>query len=732
MDTLVRGRMKPEDSRQSADTCRSLLEAVTIFSHGRAINLPETPGQTDPLNRAVGLLMGSFDHPPVPNSNVSYAKEIYLLLPKDERMNDSQEILKNYGQVCKEINQAHKSGPIPKELKQRAAVSSLRVISLLGSKEKTPLKFKNQIASAVANIIRNYHLGEEIGEAIGMKFEGKAAPETETLKSLQRKVFDRNLLHDEQGFAKGEEELAQIKEFILTGEGDKPLRMAENLTSLSGSQREGLTLRKIVEQVKNQNDLRVLATNGQVSIYALRIPHPEQDKINIDFNMTKSYLNLIVAVGPNCEPVVLKDSSVNEYENGKYNNDFSELKQPDEDGFFSLNFYSDWSYPSRKEGIFTTILAQNSEFYSAGKYLFISNEGELVESPESSTTLIHNERLPSGDHIFYIRPSLYQGGYYVRFNPKEKSFRKIVGTDNCNFNRIINNLGIFTRDEQHPEGSAVVLIDKSDTVTQIQIPKSLHADVRPWQIEADNLIVINLKPASDSICAPSHLIISMHNGHPMPGYTTIRNIKLPDYELFSYQFDPKTRTIISPHYDPFTGLMSANLSTKLVYKPPQQGEEIGWWMIEEPEIYDQPEVELETNQIYNHIFSRLARLSQFPDTELELTPPNLENTGIIHPDKLYYLRYNVLFYTLTDVLNGTYHADEKIGYRRVLRDKAYDKIYPHLRDVMQNLWAEMNKQLNPEDGVPKQWTPAEIAELKKRRDVLSKALDRLPITLEYR
>src|SRR3989338_390674 len=329
MDTLVRGRMKPEDSRQSADTCRSLLEAVTIFSHGRAINLPETPGQTDPLNRAVGLLMGSFDHPPVPNSNVSYAKEIYLLLPKDERMNDSQEILKNYGQVCKEINQAHKSGPIPKELKQRAAVSSLRVISLLGSKEKTPLKFKNQIASAVANIIRNYHLGEEIGEAIGMKFEGKAAPETETLKSLQRKVFDRNLLHDEQGFAKGEEELAQIKEFILTGEGDKPLRMAENLTSLSGSQREGLTLRKIVEQVKNQNDLRVLATNGQVSIYALRIPHPEQDKINIDFNMTKSYLNLIVAVGPNCEPVVLKDSSVNEYENGKYNNDFSELKQPD-------------------------------------------------------------------------------------------------------------------------------------------------------------------------------------------------------------------------------------------------------------------------------------------------------------------------------------------------------------------------------------------------------------------
>ncbi len=158
---------KPEYGKNSLSAARGIIEVIGFSANGYDLNLPPTVvGQPDPIDKAIGLLTGSFTHPPKPDLRYSYAKEIFALLPKTKRLTVPEEIIRRCMVDMNEIGRAKQSGqPLPKELKQRAAVSSLQMICLLGS----TYDFQGQeakFALSIANVIRNNHLGEEIGEAI--------------------------------------------------------------------------------------------------------------------------------------------------------------------------------------------------------------------------------------------------------------------------------------------------------------------------------------------------------------------------------------------------------------------------------------------------------------------------------------------------------------------------------------------------------------------------------------
>lgn len=171
LNRLWERRDKPPIGQISTSTARRMIEIIGFCANGHNLNFPlSTPEQPNPVDKAVNLLIGSFTHPPVPNSDYSYAGEIFQLLPPDERMMNPQDIIYNYSQVCRDMHTANQSGtPLSRELKQKAAFSSLRMISLLGSNAE--FKFKDRIASKVAGVIRNNHLGEEIGKIVEMKRE---------------------------------------------------------------------------------------------------------------------------------------------------------------------------------------------------------------------------------------------------------------------------------------------------------------------------------------------------------------------------------------------------------------------------------------------------------------------------------------------------------------------------------------------------------------------------------
>lgn len=452
MDTLVRGQMKPTDKLQSAGTARSLLELTAVLSHERAIYLPETPeGQVDPLDRAVGLLMGSFTHPPVPDYRFSYAKDIYALLPESERL-QPEEIIRRFQADRNEIDHVKQSGqPLTKDQKQRASTSSLQMICLLGS--KYDFKGKGaEFTSEITQRIRDNHLGEEIGELVGLKFGVKGEEKT---VGLWKSTIPREMLFDEQGFPKSETELEHIKKTILINQGDSPLRMAENLTTLDEDQRKGLNLRKILEQVKSTDHLRVLATNGHVSIYALRIPQT-----------TPPALDMIIAVGPDCQAVVLEET--NQTQSYIYTTPFTRSEPHTKRATSNYTIF-----PHGIVAAFKKSIGRGGNIESL---VYVGNDGELKKGPDCRWVNSREAPLPDGSGIFST----------ITVDKDGMNFRQWYRLDSSSHNfDVINDLDgydvcSFDADPQSPryyffnrKTSDIVFADNQGHFRHYPIPSSL-------------------------------------------------------------------------------------------------------------------------------------------------------------------------------------------------------------------------------------------------------------------
>ncbi len=717
MDTLIRGQMKPTDKLQSSNTCRSLLELTAILSHERADNLPPTPtGQPDFLDRAVGLLTGSFTHPPQPDLHYSYAKDIYPLLPKGERLNQI-EIISRFKENMNEIGRARQSGqPLPKELKQKAAVSSLRMICLLGS----GYDFQGQeamFASGIANVIRINRLGEEIGELVGLKFEEKA---DEKPAGLEKSKIPREMLFDEQGFSKGEIELKNIKSAMLVGEGDKPLRMAENLTTLDENQRKGLNLRKILEQIRSPGDLRVLATNGHVSVYALRIPHPEQVEIFNIHGIPNAYLNLIVAVGPHCTPVVLKDSSLNEgyarnepppekYENGHYHNYFEELDKGRSEYFYQYA----GKYPSRAEGIFSFLQTGKTDFFTPGKYIFISNEGKIVMSPETSSITssirMSDERLSSGESVFFMYAPQ---AHYVKYDA-ERGFIPIKESEGCDQYCNLGNLGLFVRrGEKSEDPEQLILLDQTGRVSRLRLAPDLSYSYSGRDKPPNhNVAVIELglkdyRTHMEKYSPPTVVIIN-DNGKLLPGYASARVgfSALSDESVF----DPQTQTV-TINSTMRSGYYYGDRIIRAKFVPSKDGG-IGWWISEATQITAEPAVEFDRHRLGEIIFSRLAKE---PIVRNALQLPAL--TGTIHPDQLNDVISRELSDKLYPMLVGQFGAVDDV-------EQLYDQVKPALTQVINKCMDDLNDYIVENNT---KITPIETQELINRYGQVNDILQGLP------
>lgn len=461
-------------------------------------------------------------------------------------------------------------------------------------------------------------------------------------KGTEIKVIDVGVLVVD-GFPRGQDEFEQIKEFMLAGGANRPFQMVDNLTTVHEKQRKGLTLGSMLEQVRSKDDLRVLATNGQISVYALRIPHPERAELQEYFNITDAYLNLVVVVGPHCAPVILKDSSLNEGYNwreeipekqvdGHYHNFFEELGRETS----IERFTSSYPVPADRSGIFCGLNDEVNNS-SAGHFWFISNSGERIASPRCNWINIgESGRLPSGEMVFVIHDNFTRGyDNCMTFDPETHQFIEVPDSraDSVDYYHWEDELG-FIYKRNHGQYSELDMIDRQGQVTTLRLPPGIR--IR-WlnSVNTDRnfaSFVINSYSNNQSLIridnTPDRILIMKSGNELVAGYALLEDVSRLESDERAFKYDLQTNIIQSTLADPYS---LESVFTILTYEPPasENNGNIGMWIRREPVITDSPIRKAKKMDLMPIIYRQMTAL---PDV-LAILPAQPDKSALIHPTR---------------------------------------------------------------------------------------------------